>query len=177
MVTFQDTNKMTMNNAFKNFHEHRSKANWPPRMDSKASLMVQSTFQQAWLTWEGGQVRMTLGREGIASRWESPISCNNTKDSLSLETLPWKRSNVSLYCSFFNMLIKVSCAQCVYHFSCNGNPIPSISYVAGHQVTNCVCTCVCWLASYIIMMCVLLSLPQNLKWNTIWEVLQCVFSR
>ena len=31
----------------------------PPRMDSKASLMVQSTFQQAWLTWEGGQVRMT----------------------------------------------------------------------------------------------------------------------
>ena len=24
-----------------------------PRMDSKASLMVQSTFQQAWLTWEG----------------------------------------------------------------------------------------------------------------------------
>ena len=36
-------------------------------MDSKASLMVQSTFEQAWLTWEGGQVRMTLenlGREG-----------------------------------------------------------------------------------------------------------------
>ena len=31
----------------------------PPRMDSKASLMVQSTFEQAWLTWEGGQVRMT----------------------------------------------------------------------------------------------------------------------
>ena len=31
----------------------------PPRMDSKASLMVQSTFEQAWLTWVGGQVRMT----------------------------------------------------------------------------------------------------------------------
>ena len=31
----------------------------PPRMDSKTSLMVQSTFEQAWLTWEGGQVRMT----------------------------------------------------------------------------------------------------------------------
>ena len=31
----------------------------PPRMDSKASLTVQSTFEQAWLMWEGGQVRMT----------------------------------------------------------------------------------------------------------------------
>ena len=32
-----------------------SQSEAPPRMDSKASLMVQSTFQQAWLTCEGGQ--------------------------------------------------------------------------------------------------------------------------
>ena len=36
-----------------------------PQMDSKASLMVQSTIEQAWLTWEGGQVRMTyVGKLG-----------------------------------------------------------------------------------------------------------------
>ena len=39
--------------------EGTSQSEAPPGWAPKASLMVQSTFQQAWLMWEGGQVRMT----------------------------------------------------------------------------------------------------------------------